>query len=102
MITIKNWGKLIKMFRSKLQIRESEMHYLISYYYPTLKPNDYYTITLSRVTPPQPEHLHKDEYLMMCGESKYWLSKKELENVDFVYDAIIDVVTRHNVNTMVR
>jgi hypothetical protein len=101
MITIKNWGKLIRLFRSKLQIRESEMHYLISYYYPTLKPNQYYTITLSRMNPPQPDHEHKDEYLMLCGEAAYWLSKKELENVDFVYDAIIDVVTRHNVDTMV-
>jgi len=32
MITIKNWGKLIKIFRSKIQIVESEMHYLIRYY----------------------------------------------------------------------
>lgn len=98
MITIKNWGKLIRLFRSKLEIRESEMHYLIRYYYPTLSANDYYTITLSRVNPPQPDHEHKREYLMLCGEAAYWLSKTELKNIDAVYEAIIDVAARHNVD----
>jgi hypothetical protein len=98
MITIKNWGKLIKLFRSKIQVRESEQHYLISYYYPTLPSNEYYTITLSRVNPPQPDHEHKNEYLMLCGEASYWLSKKELQNVDSVYEAIIDVAARHTVD----
>jgi hypothetical protein len=98
MITIKNWGKLIRLFRSKLQIRESEMHYLISYYYPTLKTNQYYTITLSRMNPPQQDHPHKTEYLMLCGEQSRWLSKKDLGDIDIVYDAIIEVVTRHNMD----
>jgi hypothetical protein len=98
MITIKNWGKLIRLFRSKLQIVESEMHYLISYYYPTLKTNQYYTITLSRMNPPQQDHPHKTEYLMLCGEQYRWLSKKDLGDIDIVYEAIIDVVTRHNMD----
>jgi hypothetical protein len=98
MITIKNWGKLIRLFRSKLQIRESEMHYLISYYYPTLKTNQYYTITLSRMNPPQQDHPHKTEYLMLCGEQSRWLSKKDLGDIDIVYDAIIEVVTKHNMH----
>ena len=98
MITIKNWGKLIRLFRSKLEIRESEKHYLIRYYYPTLSANDYYTITLSRVNPPQPDHEHKREYLMLCGEAAYWLSKTELKNIDAVYEAIIDVAARHTVD----
>ena len=97
MITIKNWGKLIRLFRSKIQIRESEMHYLISYYYPTLKANEYYTITLCRINPPQPDHEHKNEYLMLCGEAAYWLSKTELQNVDSVYEAIVDVTVRHHI-----
>ena len=96
MITIKNWGKLIRLFRSKLEIRESEMHYLINYYYPTLKTNQYYVITLSRVNPPYPNHAHRNEYLMLCGEESRWLSKKELEDIDIVYDAIIEVVARHD------
>jgi hypothetical protein len=98
MITIKNWGKLIGLFKSKIQIRESEQHYLISYYYPTLDKNNYYTITLSRVNPPQQDHEHKNEYLMLCGEAAYWLSKRELQNVDSVYEAIIDVAARHTVD----
>ena len=101
MITIKNWDKLIRLFRSKLEIRESEIHYLIRYYYPTLAANEYYTITLSRVNPPQHDHPHKDEYLMLCGVSEYWLNKKELENVDSVYEAIVDVVVRHNLKVKV-
>jgi hypothetical protein len=97
MITIKNWDKLTRLFRSKLEIRESEMHYLIRYYYPTLATNEYYTITLSRVNPPQPDHEHKDEYLMLCGEAAYWLSKIELQNIDSVYEAIVDVTVRHHI-----
>jgi hypothetical protein len=99
MITIKNWGKLIKIFKSKLEIRESEMHYLIRYYYPTLPCNEYYTITLSRINPPQQDHEHKNEYLMLCGEACYWLSKTELKNIDDVYEAIIDVAARHHIET---
>ena len=101
MITIKNWDKLTRLFRSKLEIRESEMHYLIRYYYPTLATNEYYTITLSRVNPPQPDHEHKDEYLMLCGESEYWLTKDKLKDVDSVYEAIVDVVVRHNLKVRV-
>lgn len=96
MITITNWGKLIKLFRSKLQIIELEQHYLIKYFYPTLPANECYNITLSRVNPPQPDHEHKNEYLMLCGEAVYWLSKTELKNIDAVYEAIIDVAARHN------
>ena len=101
MITITNWGKLIKLFRSKLQIKELELYYEISYYYPTLPSNEYYRITLSRISPPQQDHPHKDEYLMLCGVSEYWLNKKELENVNSVYDAIVDVVVRHNMKVKV-
>ena len=96
MITIKNWDKLIGLFRSKIEVRVSEIHYLISYYYPTLKTNQYYTITLSRMNPPQQDHPHKTEYLMLCGEQSRWLSKRELEDIDMVYDAIIEVVARHD------
>jgi hypothetical protein len=96
MITIKNWDKLTRLFRSKIEIRESDILYVINYYYPTLKANEYYTITLCRINPPQPDHEHKDEYLMLCGDCKYWLSKTELNNIDDVYEAIIDVVCRHN------
>jgi len=96
MITITNWGKLIKLFRSKLQIRELELYYEITYYYPTLPSNEYYRITLSRISPPQQDHPHRGEYLMLCGVSEYWLNKKELEDVDSVYEAIVDVVVRHN------
>jgi hypothetical protein len=101
MITITNWGKLIKLFRSKLQIKELELYYEISYYYPTLPSNEYYKITLSRISPPQQDHPHKGEYLMLCGVSEYWLNKKELENVDSVYEAIVDVVVRHNLKVRV-
>ena len=94
MITIKNWGKLIKLFRSKLQITELETHYIIKYYYPTLEANDCYVITLSRFSPPQPDHEHKNDYLLLCGECSYWLSKNELKDVDAVYEAIIDVAAR--------
>jgi hypothetical protein len=99
MITIKNWGKLIKLFRSKIQIVESDILYVIKYYYPTLPSNEYYTITLSRVNPPYPNHEHKNEYLMLCGEADYWLSKTELQNIDAVYEAIIDVAARHHIET---
>jgi hypothetical protein len=34
---------------------------------------------------------------MLCGVSEYWLNKKELEDVDSVYEAIVDVVVRHNI-----
>ena len=101
MITIKNWGKLIKLFRSKLQIQELELYYEITYYYPSLPSNEYYRITLSRISPPQKDHPHKGEYLMLCGVSEYWLNKKELENVDSVYEAIVDVVVRHNLKVKV-
>ena len=101
MITIKNWGKLIKLFKSKLQITELETHYEITYYYPTLPSNEYYRITLSRISPPQQDHPHKGEYLMLCGVSEYWLNKKELEDVDSVYEAIVDVVVRHNLKVKV-
>jgi hypothetical protein len=101
MITIKNWGKLIKLFRSKLQIKELELYYEITYYYPTLPSNEYYRITLSRISPPQKDHPHKGEYLMLCGVSEYWLNKKELEDVDSVYEAIVDVVVRHNLKVRV-
>jgi hypothetical protein len=38
---------------------------------------------------------------MLCGVSEYWLNKKELENVDSVYEAIVDVVVRHNLKVKV-
>ena len=98
MITIQNWGKLTRLFKSKLQIVELEQHYLIKYFYPTLPANECYNITLSRVNPPQPDHEHKNEYLMLCGEAAYWLSKRELNNIDAVYEAIIDVAARHTVD----
>ena len=100
-LTITNWGKLIKLFRSKLQIKELELYYEISYYYPTLPSNEYYRITLSRISPPQHNHPNKNKYLILCGESEYWLTKKELENVDSVYEAIVDVVIRHNLKVRV-
>ena len=96
MITIKNWDKLTGMFRSKIEVRMSDMHYLISYYYPTLPTNQCYTITLCRVNPPQQDHLHKTEYLMLCGDESRWLSKTDLEDINNVYDAIIEVVARHD------
>ena len=98
MITIKNWDKLIRLFRSKIEIIELEQHYLIKYFYPTLPANECYNITLSRVNPPQQDHEHKNEYLMLCGEAAYWLSKRELNNIDAVYEAIIDVAARHTVD----
>jgi hypothetical protein len=98
MITIKNLNKLGKLFKSKLTIVEADTHYLIRYYYPTLSNGDYYRITLSRFNPPQADHKHKDEYLMLCGECCYWLSKSELKDVDAVYEAIIDVAARHTVD----
>jgi hypothetical protein len=100
MITIQNWGKLIRLFKSELKIVEEHTHYIIQYYYPTLSSGDYYTITLSRYTPPNPNHEHKNEYLMLCGEQMYWLSKTELRNIDNVYEAIIDVASRHNMDTI--
>jgi hypothetical protein len=66
-----------------------------------LPSNEYYRITLSRISPPQQDHPHKDEYLMLCGVSEYWLNKKELEDVDSVYEAIVDVVVRHNLKVRV-
>ena len=101
MITIKNWDKLTRMFRSQIDIGELELCYEITYYYPTLPSNEYYKITLSRISPPQQDHPHKDEYLMLCGVSEYWLNKKELEDVDSVYEAIVDVVVRHNLKVRV-
>jgi hypothetical protein len=101
MITITNWGKLIKLFRSKLQIKELELYYEISYYYPTLPSNEYYRITLSRISPPQHDHPNKNKYLILCGESEYWLTRKQLEDVDVVYEAIVDVVVRHNMKVKV-
>ena len=101
MITIKNWDKLTRLFRSQIDIGESELYYEITYYYPTLPSNEYYRITLSRISPPQQDHPHKDEYLMLCGVSEYWLNKKELEDVDSVYEAIVDVVVRHNLKVRV-
>jgi hypothetical protein len=100
MITIKNWDKLTRLFRSQIDIGELELYYEITYYYPTLPSNEYYRITLSRMNPPQPDHEHKNEYLMLCGEACYWLSKRELQNVDSVYEAIVDVVVRHNLDVM--
>ena len=101
MITIKNWDKLTRLFRSQIDIGELELCYEITYYYPTLPSNEYYRITLSRISPPQQDHPHKDEYLMLCGVSEYWLNKKELEDVDSVYQAIVDVVVRHNLKVRV-
>lgn len=101
MITIRNWDKLTRLFRSQIDISELELCYEITYYYPTLPSNEYYRITLSRISPPQQDHPHKDEYLMLCGVSEYWLNKKELEDVDSVYQAIVDVVVRHNLKVRV-
>ena len=101
MIQIQNWDKLTSMFRSQIDISELELYYEIIYYYPTLPSNEYYRITLSRISPPQKDHPHKGEYLMLCGVSEYWLNKKELENVDSVYEAIVDVVVRHNLKVRV-
>jgi hypothetical protein len=101
MITIKNWDKLTRLFRSQIDIGELELYYEITYYYPTLPSNEYYRITLSRISPPQQDHPHKGEYLMLCGVSEYWLNKKELEDVDMVYEAIVDVVVRHNLKVRV-
>ena len=101
MIQIQNWDKLTSMFRSQIDISELELYYEIIYYYPTLPSNEYYRITLSRISPPQKDHPHKGEYLMLCGVSEYWLNKKELEDVDSVYAAIVDVVVRHNLKVRV-
>jgi hypothetical protein len=38
---------------------------------------------------------------MLCGESEYWLTKKQLEDVDAVYESIVDVVVRHNMKVKV-
>ena len=96
MITIKNWDKLTSMFRSKIDISELELYYEITYYYPTLPSNEYYRITLSRISPPQKDHLHNGEYLILCGDESRWLSKTDLEDINNVYDAIIEVVARHD------
>jgi hypothetical protein len=101
MITIKNWDKLTRLFRSQIDIGELELYYEIIYYYPTLPSNEYYRITLSRISPPQHDHPNKNKYLMLCGESEYWLTKKQLEDVDAVYEAIVDVVVRHNMKVKV-
>jgi hypothetical protein len=101
MITIHNWDKLTRLFRSQIDIGELELYYEIIYYYPTLPSNEYYRITLSRISPPQHNHPNKNKYLMLCGESEYWLTKKELEDVDKVYEAIVDVVVRHNIKVKV-
>ena len=101
MITIKNWDKLTRLFRSQIDVGELELYYEITYYYPTLPSNEYYRITLSRISPPQKDHPLKDEYLMLCGVSEYWLNKKELEDVDKVYEAIVDVVVRQNIKVKV-
>ena len=101
MITIKNWDKLTRLFRSQIDIGELELHYEITYYYPTLPSNEYYKITLSRMSPPQQDHPHKDEYLLLCGVSEFWLTKDELRDLDFVYNSIIDVVVRHNLKVRV-
>ena len=101
MLTIKNWDKLTRLFRSQIDIGEFEMHYEITYYYPTLPSNEYYKITLSRMNPPNQTHPHKDEYLMLCGEAEFWLTKEELRDVDFVYNSIVDVVVRHNLKVKV-
>lgn len=96
MITITNWDKLTRLFRSQIDISELELYYEIAYYYPTLPSNDYYRITLSRISPPQQDHPHNDEYLILCGEQSRWLSKRELQDINNVYDAIIEVVARHD------
>lgn len=96
MITIKNWDKLISMFRSKIEIQTSEMHYVIRYYYPTLSAGDFYYITLSRMNPPQTGHPHKTKYLILCGDESRWMSRMELEDINIVYDAIIGVVAEHD------
>ena len=101
MITIKNWDKLTRMFRSQIDIEELEIYYEIKYCYPTLPANEYYRITLSRISPPQQDHAHKDEYLMLCGVAEFWLTKDELRDVNFVYDAMVDVVVRHNLKVRV-
>jgi hypothetical protein len=101
MITIKNWDKLTRLFRSQIDIGELELYYEIIYYYPTLPSNEYYRITLSRISPPQHDHPNKNKYLMLCGESEYWLTKKQLEDVDAVYESIVDVVVRHNMKVKV-
>ena len=38
---------------------------------------------------------------MLCGEAEFWLTKQELRDVDFVYNAIVDVVVRHNLKVKV-
>ena len=101
MIQIQNWDKLTSMFRSQIDISELELYYEIIYYYPTLPSNEYYRITLSRISPPQKGHPHKGEYLMLCGVSEFWLNKEELRDVDTVYEAIVDVVVRHNLKVRV-
>ena len=101
MIQIQNWDKLTSMFRSQIDISELELYYEIIYYYPTLPSNEYYRITLSRISPPQKDHPHKGEYLMLCGVSEFWLNKEELRDVDTVYEAIVDVVVRHNLKVKV-
>ena len=101
MIQIRNWDKLTRLFRSQIDIGEFEMHYEITYYYPTLPSNEYYRITLSRISPPQQDHPHKGEYLMLCGVSEFWLTKDELRDLDFVYNSIVDVVVRHNLKVRV-
>jgi hypothetical protein len=100
-LTIKNWDKLTRLFRSQIDIGELELYYEITYYYPTLPSNEYYRITLSRISPPQQDHPHKDEYLMLCGQTEYWLNKNQLKDVDTVYEAMVDIVVRHNLKVRV-
>jgi hypothetical protein len=35
---------------------------------------------------------------MLCGAQMYWLSKRELKDIDTVYEAIIDVAARHDLD----
>lgn len=96
MITIRNWDKLTEMFRSKVEVEELEIHYLIKYYYPTLSTGDFYYVTLSKMNPPQQNHPHKKEYLLLCGDEHRWMSRIQLEDINIVYDAIIGVVAEHD------
>jgi hypothetical protein len=38
---------------------------------------------------------------MLCGQTEYWLNKNQLKDVDTVYEAIVDVVVRHNLKVRV-
>ena len=77
MLTIHNIERISNYTSANIVVKETEWAYIF-YIDNTFAPNNPYTITLSRIHPPQTGHPHRDYYCMTYNQHQMWLQRNDV------------------------